>query len=116
MTDGRATYTFSDVISGTYILSLDDSVDRLRGSSVLVTVDHADTAKDMAVARVIFAGDINDDGAVNDLDLDLLFKYLTDWNVEVEESTLDVNGDGKVNNKDLTRLYQYLHGWNVAIF
>ena len=116
LTDGRATYTFSDVISGTYILSLDDSVDRLRGSSVLVTVDHADTAKDMAVARVIFAGDINDDGAVNDLDLDLLFKYLTDWNVEVEESTLDVNGDGKVNNKDLTRLYQYLHGWNVAIF
>ena len=83
---------------------------------MLVTVDHADTAKDMAVARVIFAGDINDDGVVNDLDLDLLFKYLTDWNVEVEESTLDVNGDGKVNNKDLTRLYQYLHGWNVAIF
>ena len=62
------------------------------------------------------AGDVNNDGKVNNKDLTRLFQYLSDWPVEVNEATLDVNGDGKINNKDLTRLFQYLSDWGVEIF
>ena len=60
-------------------------------------------------------GDINGDGEVNNKDLTRLFKYLTGYDVEVQEAALDVNGDGSVNNKDQTRLFRYLSGWDVEI-
>ena len=61
------------------------------------------------------AGDINNDGDVNNKDLTRLFQYLSEWDVVVNEAALDVNGDGDVNNKDLTRLFQYLSEWDVVI-
>ena len=61
-------------------------------------------------------GDINGDLSVNNRDLTLLFKYHSDWEVEVNTPVLDVNGDGRINNKDITRLFQYLSGWNVKIY
>ena len=61
-------------------------------------------------------GDINGDGELNNKDLTRFFQYLSDWDVEVNETALDVNGDGSVNNKDLTRLFQYLSDWDVEIF
>ena len=60
-------------------------------------------------------GDINGDGDVNNKDLTRLFKYLTSYDVEVQEAALDVNGDGEVNNKDQTRLFKYLSGYPVEI-
>ena len=116
VTDGAASYTFTDVLSGTYILSLDPSVIKISADNVLLTVDSADKVKNIDVNRVILPGDINSDYQVDNKDLTRLFQYLTDWNVEVESKTLDVNGDGEVNNKDLTRLYQYLSGWEVEIY
>ena len=61
-------------------------------------------------------GDINNDKSVNNKDLLRLFKYLSGWNVTINEAALDVNGDGFVNNKDINRLFQYLSNWNVEIF
>ena len=60
-------------------------------------------------------GDINGDGDVNNKDVTRLFRYLSDYDVEVVEAALDVNGDGSVNNKDLTRLFRYLSGYEVDI-
>ncbi|MBR6902912.1 MAG: hypothetical protein IKN39_03380, partial [Clostridia bacterium] len=61
-------------------------------------------------------GDINGDGKVNNKDIVRLFKYLSDWDVEVDSKALDVNGDGAVNNKDLLRLFKYLSNWDVKIY
>lgn len=60
-------------------------------------------------------GDINGDGEVDNKDLTRLFQYLSNWEVDVNETALDVNGDGSVDNKDLTRLFQYLSNWDVEI-
>ena len=62
------------------------------------------------------AGDINQDGCVDNLDITALLKYLTGLDVSVDELVLDVNGDKAVNNKDLTRLFRYLSGLDVQIF
>ncbi len=80
-----------------------------------VNVEFAVTDGKITVSNHI-PGDINGDGSVNNKDLTRLFQYLSDWDVEVNESALDVNGDGSVNNKDLTRLFQYLSDWDVEIF
>ena len=60
-------------------------------------------------------GDINGDGEVDNKDLTRLFRYLSDYDVEVVEAALDVNGDGEVNNKDLTRLFRYLSHYDVEL-
>ena len=61
-------------------------------------------------------GDINGDQKVNNKDFTRLFQYLSDWDVEVNETCLDVNNDGSINNKDFSRLFQYLSGWDVEIY
>lgn len=62
------------------------------------------------------AGDVNDDGEVNNLDLIRLFRYLSNLPCEVNEYALDINGDTKLNNKDLTRLFQYVSDIEVDIY
>jgi len=60
-------------------------------------------------------GDISGDGELNNKDLTRLFRYLSGYDVDVNEEALDVTGDGVVNNKDLTRLFRYLSGYDVEI-
>ena len=62
------------------------------------------------------AGDINNDGKLNNKDLIRFRQYLVNWEVKVDKNALDVNGDGSVDKKDLTRLFEYLTGWNVEIY
>lgn len=63
----------------------------------------------------VLAGDINNDGKVNNKDVSRLMQYLSHWDVEVNEPALDCNGDNKVNNKDVSRLMQYLSHWDVVL-
>lgn len=51
-------------------------------------------------------GDVNGDGVVNDADVELLRKYLTDIVGEnaIDKKNADLNGDGKVTLTDLSRL------------
>ncbi|MBP5256266.1 MAG: leucine-rich repeat protein, partial [Clostridia bacterium] len=62
-------------------------------------------------AKVIFGavtepGDCNGDGVVNNKDVVLLFKYVSEQEVTVVESACDFNGDGFVNNKDVSALFK----------
>ena len=61
-------------------------------------------------------GDITGDGDLNNKDVTRLFKYLSGYDVEVDEAALDINGDGEIDNKDLTRLFRYLSGHDVTIY
>ena len=67
------------------------------------------------LAETILPGDINGDGEVDNKDLTRLFRYLSNYDVEVVEAALDINGDEEVNNKDLIRLFRYLSDWDVVI-
>lgn len=63
----------------------------------------------------VLAGDINNDGFVNNKDVSRLMQYLAHWEVEVNEFALDCNGDKSINNKDVSRLMQYLAHWDVEL-
>ena len=52
-------------------------------------------------------GDVNGDGALNNRDVVVLFRYLSGEAYEgFDVSAADVNGDGTVNNKDITTLFR----------
>lgn len=57
-------------------------------------------------------GDINGDGATNNKDVAILFRYVSgDGGPAVKNRTAaDTNLDGAVNNKDIVRLFNYLSG------
>lgn len=69
-----------------------------------------------SVNRIL--GDVDLDGKRTDNDLDLLQKYLAEWeNILTTEEQLkraDVNLDGEIKMSDLTKLQQDLAGWEVA--
>ncbi len=66
--------------------------------------------------KQLVGGDINGDGVNNMKDVTWMFRYLANWDIEVNDATLDCNGSGSVNNKDLTRLMQYTALWDVPIY
>ena len=63
----------------------------------------------------IHTGDINEDGSVNEKDLNRLEEYLNDWEITgtFNRDNADVNEDGKVNNFDIGIIRQYLNGWTI---
>lgn len=47
------------------------------------------------------AGDVNDDGQINNKDLMLMLDAVSDVSTDTKDSVYDLNSDGEVNNKDL---------------
>lgn len=62
------------------------------------------------------AGDINDDGLIDNKDVTRLLRYVSGWDVDVMTSALDVNGDGLTNIKDALRLLKYVSEYDVGLF
>lgn len=73
--------------------------------------------KALAPETTHIPGDVDGNGVVNNLDLVLLFQYLSGWDVtsQVNKAAVDVNGDKSETNLDLVALFQYLSGWDVKI-
>lgn len=64
---------------------------------------------------VLRFGDINNDGAVDGLDVQILDRYTAGWkgydSLIYDMETADLNGDGKVNGRDALILDRYVAGW-----
>ena len=58
----------------------------------------------------LLLGDINNDGAVTDLDVLLLRLYLAGHDVEIFREAADINADGRITAIDLMLLQLYLAG------
>ena len=71
-------------------------------------------AKELVRVLRILPGDVNASGGVNDGDLTLLAKYVSGWNVTVDEEASDVDLNGVVELEDLIRLAKRLSGWDVT--
>ncbi len=74
-------------------------------------------AMENGVVNVIsyIPGDVNKDDVINNKDLALLLRFVSDWDVEIDELAADVNRDGIVNNVDLGILLRYLSDWDVEL-
>lgn len=68
-------------------------------------------------AVVITAGDVNEDGSINVVDLMMCLHHVSGRTLLEENSFLaaDVNGDGMVNVVDLMRLLHYVSGRNSEL-
>ena len=60
-------------------------------------------------------GDVTGDGKVTLSDVVRLLKYVSHWDVEINEANSDVTGDGKVTLSDVVRLLKYVSHWDVAL-
>ena len=127
--DGTKDYTVADSVFATLTFAINPNAEPGSAVKLNLTFDQEDvynlaeenvpmTAVSgmVTVSKGYIAGDINNDGKVNNKDLTRMFQYIANWDVEVNTAVLDTNGDGKVNNKDLTRLFQYLANWDVELF
>ena len=55
-------------------------------------------------------GDVNGDGILDTADAELLGRFVSGWNVKLDEAETDVNGDGTVDLSDVVRLHKDLQG------
>ena len=115
--DGKPTYTFDDVVSGTYILSLVSTDNKVEADSMLISVDQSDVTEDIDVTRVSpgILGDVDGDGAVTTLDATLLQRKLAGLGVgdNYTEVTADVDGDGVISIVDAAYIRRYLARLNI---
>ena len=64
----------------------------------------------MLTDKVVVLGDVNGDGEVNSVDINILKRYLTDSSVEIDEYNADINDDGALNAQDTNLLKRMVTG------
>ena len=96
-----ASYSFSDVPSGTYTMKVIKSKHVTR--EYTITVGSSNVVQDVKIHLI---GDINGDGKVNTSDVNRANLHAKGKNILTgyEFACADVNGDGKVNTSDVNRL------------
>lgn len=87
---------------------VDDSTSTIRQNYIIVMTDPNYTPVPM--------GDVNDDGAINVLDIACLYTYLTTGATEkYRPEAADVNGDDTVDVYDLQMLYEVIRGIRTTL-
>ena len=77
-----------------------------------ISIDYGNEA--FLEAKIIFnsgdglPGDCSGDGAVDNKDVVILFRYVSGDEKEENESVYDFNNDGEVNNKDVVELFRFV--------
>lgn len=61
------------------------------------------------------AGDVDNDKQITLLDVALMLKYATNWDVEMNVLAADVDGNGVINIRDTALIVQYLADWDVEL-
>ena len=103
-----ASYSFSDVPSGTYTMKVIKSKHVTR--EYTITVGAEAVTQDV---KILLKGDVTGDGNVNSLDHSRLYAHLNGTRPLTDEYALkcaDVTGDGNINSLDHSRLYAHLNG------
>lgn len=86
----------------------------------VANVRATDLTNDPGTVVQYYLGDINQDGAINDDDYNLLVKYINDKNANplttYQLDLADVNQDGNVDSEDLNCLYEFIHPtmWDIG--
>ena len=102
-----ASYSFSDVPSGTYTMKVIKSKHVTR--EYTITVGAEAVTQDV---KILLKGDVTGDGNVNSIDLSRLYAHLNHTVPLTDEYALkcaDVTGEGNINSIDPSRLYAHLN-------
>ncbi len=73
--------------------------------------DLPDSPDKEAVKGTGIPGDVNGDGAVNNIDAILLYRFVLGDDAPIDADAPDINGDGAVDHEDVVALFRYISGW-----
>ena len=65
-----------------------------------------------AAIENVKAGVFTGGGSYSNIDLTLLVRRLSGWDIDVPDARLDVTGDGKLTNRDCVALIKKIAEWN----
>ncbi len=66
-------------------------------------------------ADLFLSGDVNLDGAVDNRDVVLLFKYVSGGATVASDDAADIDADDALTNKDVAVLFKYVSGADVTV-
>lgn len=77
--------------------------------------DAGEGVTELPDADLFLSGDVNLDGAVDNRDVVLLFKYVSGGATVVSDDAADIDADNTLTNKDVAVLFKYVSGADVTV-